>query len=159
MTLPNFLVDSFIRFSLVFLSCSLDSFLRRQRPWTMADSVPIDPVDPRGSLPRQNPQSNDTSSDKTVEIEQAPSTLPKLDDPPPDGGYGWVCVACNFFINGKKHIPHWSNKLCVFCPVDLRPSRIEIQPGVADARAASDIAIRLSTQSLSRPLSFRNHLD
>jgi hypothetical protein len=23
----------------------------------------------------------------------------KVEDVPPDGGYGWVCTACNFFIN------------------------------------------------------------
>ncbi|KIW99631.1 uncharacterized protein Z518_11044 [Rhinocladiella mackenziei CBS 650.93] len=65
----------------------------------MADSIHIDPVEPWATSSHNDTRA-ETESEKTVHLEQAPSTLPKLDDPPPDGGYGWVCVACNFFING-----------------------------------------------------------
>jgi MFS family permease len=43
----------------------------------------------------------ETASEKTVDVEQ-PTTVSddKASDLPPDGGYGWVCVACNFLING-----------------------------------------------------------
>lgn len=42
------------------------------------------------------------SSDPAVELELkgAAGEVPeKLEDVPPDGGYGWVCTGCNFFIN------------------------------------------------------------
>ena len=63
----------------------------------MAENIPIDASEPRPSDHR-----HETESERTVDIEQSPATLPKLDELPPDGGYGWVCVACNFFINGKN---------------------------------------------------------
>ncbi|EXJ77382.1 hypothetical protein A1O3_09608 [Capronia epimyces CBS 606.96] len=53
-----------------------------------------------GRVPCQNRPRHERESEKTIDIEQTSSTLPKIDDPPPDGGYGWVCVACIFFING-----------------------------------------------------------
>jgi hypothetical protein len=35
-----------------------------------------------------------------AEPEQTVSALSeKIEDIPPDGGYGWVCTGCNFFIN------------------------------------------------------------
>lgn len=65
----------------------------------MAENPPIDLAAPRASsIDRRSQQDND--SDNT-DVEQTPSTLPKLDDEPPNGGYGWVCVACCFFINGQ----------------------------------------------------------
>ncbi|KIW82666.1 hypothetical protein Z517_05693 [Fonsecaea pedrosoi CBS 271.37] len=64
----------------------------------MTDTVPIDVAEPRG-IPQQIQPRHDNESEKTVDIEESPSALPKLDEPLPDGGYGWVCVACNFFIN------------------------------------------------------------
>ncbi|KAI1616169.1 MFS transporter, MCP family, solute carrier family 16, member 7 [Exophiala viscosa] len=39
------------------------------------------------------------ASEQTVDVEESSINLPKLDDSPPDGGYGWACVACNVFIN------------------------------------------------------------
>ena len=46
-------------------------------------------------------QRHDTASDSTMEVEQTSSITEKpSEDLPPDGGYGWVCVACNFMING-----------------------------------------------------------
>jgi hypothetical protein len=62
----------------------------------MAEDTPIDPT--TSSTPSRPRHGNE--SEKS-DIEQTPSSLPKLDDAPPDGGYGWVCVACCFFINGK----------------------------------------------------------
>lgn len=38
-------------------------------------------------------------SQSTIDTERAETPLTKPEDVPPDGGYGWVCVACNFFIN------------------------------------------------------------
>lgn len=64
----------------------------------MADQTPIDPAAPRALSTSSRPR-HEYDSEKT-DIEQTPSSLPKLDDGPPDGGYGWVCVACCFFING-----------------------------------------------------------
>ncbi len=44
--------------------------------------------------------SDDSSSDTDVEATAAPLTRVKtIDDECPDGGYGWVCVACVFMIN------------------------------------------------------------
>ena len=38
-------------------------------------------------------------SDKSVEAQESkPNEKPQVDEIP-DGGYGWVCVACNFWIN------------------------------------------------------------
>jgi hypothetical protein len=38
--------------------------------------------------------------------EQTEQPQPKLTDVPPDGGYGWVCVACVFVINGHTWGKH-----------------------------------------------------
>ena len=38
-------------------------------------------------------------SDVMSEEEHAASTEDQKVDVPPDGGYGWVCVACCFLIN------------------------------------------------------------
>ena len=43
---------------------------------------------------------SDSASSKTLNVETPETTTQPKDDVPPDGGYGWVCVACNFFING-----------------------------------------------------------
>lgn len=44
----------------------------------------------------------DSASEKTADVEQPSQISPDKppEDLPPDGGYGWVCVACCFFING-----------------------------------------------------------
>lgn len=34
-----------------------------------------------------------------VKQSSKPSIEPVADDVPPDGGYGWVCVACCFTVN------------------------------------------------------------
>ena len=68
----------------------------------MADHTPIDPAEPR-SAAQQSRTRNETESEQT-DVVQTPSTLPKVEDAPPDGGYGWICVACCFFINGKDDL-------------------------------------------------------
>jgi hypothetical protein len=58
----------------------------------------------RSLVPTTMPHCHDTDSEKTNhDVEDAPSTLPKSDEGPPDGGYGWVCVACCACINGMQH--------------------------------------------------------
>ncbi|KAK5212951.1 hypothetical protein LTR20_002583 [Exophiala xenobiotica] len=64
----------------------------------MADDIPIDIIRSRGHA--QNPVRRDSESERTIHVENTPLALPKPDDPCPDGGYGWVCVGCNAFING-----------------------------------------------------------
>ncbi|OCT52298.1 hypothetical protein CLCR_09339 [Cladophialophora carrionii] len=61
----------------------------------MGEDMPVGATAPTQSRSRHGNESEET------DIEQTPSSLPKVDDAPPDGGYGWVCVACCFFINGK----------------------------------------------------------
>ncbi|KAJ5929429.1 hypothetical protein N7454_006379 [Penicillium verhagenii] len=66
----------------------------------MADNVPIDVIQSH-----QDDQDSVTSSKHAADIAQ-PQITPHPDpdekfkhDVPPDGGYGWVCVACVFWIN------------------------------------------------------------
>lgn len=40
------------------------------------------------------------SSQSSAEAVSKPAIDSATEDVPPDGGYGWVCTACNFFING-----------------------------------------------------------
>ena len=69
----------------------------------MADSPPVDPSSPRAVSPNDihRTETESDQSERTVDVEH-PATVSdeKVEDLPPDGGYGWVCVACNFFING-----------------------------------------------------------
>ena len=67
---------------------------------TMTDKIPM-PSDPQPSSPRGEERHEDENQSERTDVEQVPAILPKLDDAPPNGGYGWVCVACCFFINGK----------------------------------------------------------
>jgi MFS family permease len=66
----------------------------------MADDSPIDPAQPRAPS-AITARRRESSSDKTIDVEH-PNTVSedKTEDQPPNGGYGWVCVACNFWING-----------------------------------------------------------
>lgn len=44
--------------------------------------------------------SNEQRDISTETDEVSPQTLPAADEQePPDGGYGWVCVAATFWIN------------------------------------------------------------
>ena len=42
---------------------------------------------------------NDPSLEDLEHHQCQPSGVEKAGDEPPDGGYGWVCVACCFWIN------------------------------------------------------------
>lgn len=35
----------------------------------------------------------------SLDVEHSPSPNGVHEDDPPNGGYGWVCVACSFWIN------------------------------------------------------------
>jgi MFS family permease len=63
-----------------------------EKPTAMADSTP-------DSISRTR-DGSDSASSQTLDVETPNTTTPAKDDVPPDGGYGWVCVACNFMING-----------------------------------------------------------
>ena len=74
----------------------------------MADNTPFDIVRSRDydrELISQDPlYRKDNCQDQTESEEQqdaAPEVLENKyqSDVPPDGGYGWVCVACVFWIN------------------------------------------------------------
>lgn len=49
------------------------------------------------SSTEQHRENNLAAGDESRNVtENAPE---KREDVPPDGGYGWVCTGCNFFIN------------------------------------------------------------
>lgn len=67
----------------------------------MADPAPIDVIRSHQDSVRSSGRETERPADQVDE------TLPNETDPdekynrdvPPDGGYGWVCVACVFWIN------------------------------------------------------------
>lgn len=67
----------------------------------MADNIPIDII-----RSHHEDRNSIASSKHTTQNPQAQNAEPEVDpdekynrDVPPDGGYGWVCVACVFWIN------------------------------------------------------------
>ncbi|KAB8236307.1 putative MFS transporter [Aspergillus alliaceus] len=77
----------------------------------MADNTPIDIIRSRDydhELASQDPLYKDSQhlgQDSSSQLEQQQTAAPEVledkyqRDVPPDGGYGWVCVACVFWIN------------------------------------------------------------
>lgn len=70
----------------------------------MASPSPNDPEgDPRiGPLPATETDGSRREPEKTAADQgskNGQSIETKITDPPPNGGYGWVCVACCFWIN------------------------------------------------------------
>lgn len=73
----------------------------------MADTGPTDPVSEKPiAMTDLHPDRvnglrhrSASSSSKTLEVDTTEATTQSKEDVPPDGGYGWVNVASNFFIN------------------------------------------------------------
>lgn len=84
----------------------------------MADNAPVDVI--------QSHQDDDRDSVACSkhEDENPPQLQPQTDpdekykrDVPPDGGYGWVCVACVFWINAHT----WGiNSVGISFPVQVQ---------------------------------------
>jgi len=79
----------------------------------MTDNIPISPATSHAAAAaRSDRHKQDVASETEkgvevpveVDLERRPSSdsFPKVEDAPPDGGYGWVCVICNAFINGES---------------------------------------------------------
>lgn len=56
--------------------------------------------------------SNNDSEKTIAALDAGPTPTPKPVDEPPDGGYGWVCVACCFWINAHT----WGINSVSGCP-------------------------------------------
>lgn len=81
----------------------------------MSDNVPIDVVyaseeDTPELRNSTQDQHNARTEDLRLEQDGSNRNTKPNDDVPPDGGYGWVCVACVFWINAHT----WGvNSVCV----------------------------------------------
>jgi hypothetical protein len=70
----------------------------------MADNLPIDIIHSRDYDCDLNLQESPKERRQSIEHEQAIAAQEeKPGDLPPDGGYGWVCVACVFWINANMY--------------------------------------------------------
>lgn len=71
-------------------------------PPDMADNTAIDVIqsheDERDSLASRGPDPGNAQSQSEIPVPADPDEKYKR-DVPPDGGYGWVCVICVFWIN------------------------------------------------------------
>jgi hypothetical protein len=66
----------------------------------MADNTPVDVIQSHQDDDRDSVADSKHEHDISAPVE--PQTDPDdkyTRDVPPDGGYGWVCVACVFWIN------------------------------------------------------------
>ena len=68
----------------------------------MSYNVPLDTATPLSPIPSAQRRENALDDSKQTSNDEDPSQTPpsQVEDVPPDGGYGWICVACNFLING-----------------------------------------------------------
>jgi len=109
----------------------------------MADDPPIDPAAPRATDFAE--WRKDKQPSEVVDVENTIS--PKADDIPPNGGYGWVCVACCFFING--HTWGLNSSYAVFLSYYLSHNYF---PGTSDLTYAFIGGLSISQALLIAPL-------
>jgi MFS family permease len=70
--------------------------------YRMAMEARSDVLTPLSPMPVAQPLDQDSKDLEHTSDGEHPSRIPsrQSEDVPPDGGYGWICVACNFLING-----------------------------------------------------------
>jgi hypothetical protein len=68
----------------------------------MADNAPVDVIQSHQDGDRDSVVGSNSKREHDIPPQVEPQTDPDEKykrDVPPDGGYGWVCVACVFWIN------------------------------------------------------------